>query len=511
MDEQRKRVYGFRQKILDGANCRALIMEMFHKRIDKKIDEALNRDYGPGRFAALAAQKLRTEFEARDFRGLDFESAQDFARDRAERAAETTVQDAIDSNLPGDENDEEDRSEWNWEVMAKVANAAWGLSLNDRQLKKLGRDQIGEFLLEQAREAIQKVDLSDGKDFLAPDFPHRDLAQWVRDEFGVELDVKEVQKREAAGLKSYFRDRVHSAYDRKEIEYPVTHLLNDCVVGQGPQNVRLDRERLIGEVRNRFDAEIDLDQLKSKQRDELWPLLVELSERRAKKADAAIKEVEQWLDKLFGGAESGCTARAVAGSNGQLDSLSSWLDKSLKTKLSAAEIGELDRAELEDKMLAAVGDRYHPEMREMEQLLLLDQVDSNWKTHLLVMDHLRSSVGLVGYAQVDPKVEYKREGMKLFEQMWNSIHTETTKEVYKVVYHPRRRKSAFVETSARHDAAPGATEEFRQQSSSGSQSADARPEPIRNRGERVGRNDPCPCGSGKKYKNCCMRNRGAIV
>ena len=129
---------------------------------------------------------------------------------------------------------------------------------------------------------------------------------------------------------------------------------------------------------------------------------------------------------MFGEAEAGRTARAVAGANGQLDSLSQWLEQSFNYKLTSEEMGELDREALEQRLLSAIDDRYRPEMRRMERMLLLQIVDTTWKDHLLVMDRLRSSVGLVGYAQVDPKVEYKREGMKLFEQMWSSIGDQST-------------------------------------------------------------------------------------
>jgi preprotein translocase subunit SecA len=121
-------------------------------------------------------------------------------------------------------------------------------------------------------------------------------------------------------------------------------------------------------------------------------------------------------------------------------------------------------------------------------------------------------VGLVGYAQVDPKVEYKREGMKLFEQMWTAIADQATSLIFRMEQLDEGFVgSTWVETAAIHEEAPGATQEFaqhQQQQEQADKSPDARPEPIRNRGQRVGRNDPCPCGSGKKYKNCCLRKTG---
>jgi preprotein translocase subunit SecA len=110
---------------------------------------------------------------------------------------------------------------------------------------------------------------------------------------------------------------------------------------------------------------------------------------------------------------------------------------------------------------------------------------------------------------MDPKVEYKREGMKLFDRMWNSIGERTTDLIFRMEQLDEDFVgSTWVETSESKREAQTTSEiaEQQQQAIEGSQ-GDGRVDPIRNRGQRVGRNEPCPCGSGKKYKNCCMRKR----
>ena len=123
------------------------------------------------------------------------------------------------------------------------------------------------------------------------------------------------------------------------------------------------------------------------------------------------------------------------------------------------------------------------------------------------MDHLRSSVGLRGYAQVDPKVEYKREGMSLFDNMWVSVGNYVTDLIFKMEQLDEGFVgSTMVETAAIKEDAPAASEIERQQQAAIA-GTEARPE-ARTHPQprtRVGRNDPCPCGSGKKYKQCCMR------
>jgi preprotein translocase subunit SecA len=159
-------------------------------------------------------------------------------------------------------------------------------------------------------------------------------------------------------------------------------------------------------------------------------------------------------------------------------------------------------------------------MKRMERAVVLQTLDNAWKDHLLAMDHLRSSVGLRGYAQVDPKVEYKREGMRIFELMWNGIDERVTDLVYRIErVDDDDVRSAFQETAAIHAEAarPTALVEPAPSLPAGAPApADAggepaRLEPIRNLAAKVGRNDPCPCGSGKKFKNCCAKSSGVAA
>jgi preprotein translocase subunit SecA len=147
----------------------------------------------------------------------------------------------------------------------------------------------------------------------------------------------------------------------------------------------------------------------------------------------------------------------------------------------------------------------------MERTVLLEIVDSAWKDHLLAMDYLRSAVGQRGYAQLDPKVEYKREGMRMFEDLWRSIGERVTDLIFRMEQMNEQFVSnTLVETSARHDAppeiSPGDYAE-NQSEAADRQQGQAKIETIRNREIKVGRNEPCPCGSGKKFKACCMRKR----
>jgi preprotein translocase subunit SecA len=135
-----------------------------------------------------------------------------------------------------------------------------------------------------------------------------------------------------------------------------------------------------------------------------------------------------------------------------------------------------------------------PFMRHIERAILLQTVDTCWKEHLTMMDHLKEGIGLRGYGQRDPLVEYKLEATELFNQMIRRIKEDTVSLIFKLDFDPEQE----LEMSSRPDelqysSTPEEEEELER-------SRESKQQPLVS--EKVGRNDPCPCGSGKKYKKC---------
>ena len=143
-----------------------------------------------------------------------------------------------------------------------------------------------------------------------------------------------------------------------------------------------------------------------------------------------------------------------------------------------------------------------PTFQEFGRAIMLQTIDQQWKDHLLAMDHLKEGIGLRGYAQRDPKVEYQREGYEKFVEMSGLVRARTVEQFYRVVFEaPSKERVAAMrvaEEARRRAQQRGLSE----QHAGGPGLAPDGSTTVQREGKKVGRNEPCPCGSGKKYKKC---------
>ncbi|TDF39357.1 preprotein translocase subunit SecA [Alteromonadaceae bacterium M269] len=136
-------------------------------------------------------------------------------------------------------------------------------------------------------------------------------------------------------------------------------------------------------------------------------------------------------------------------------------------------------------------------LRQFEKAVMLQNLDGHWKEHLAAMDHLRQGIHLRGYAQKNPKQEYKRESFELFSEMLESLKFDVVKLLSKVQVRAESDVEAVEEQRRQADDVPKQYEHESENETKNVAQTTVRDEP------KVGRNDPCPCGSGKKYKQCC--------
>ncbi len=182
---------------------------------------------------------------------------------------------------------------------------------------------------------------------------------------------------------------------------------------------------------------------------------------------------------------------------GLRDSFLGWVTVPEDLRYSTQELEEVSKEDIKELLKGRIREKcdarekeFGPQMtREIERMVLLRNVDRKWMDHIDDMEALKQGIGLRGLAQRDPVVEYRMEGFEMFDAMISSIREDTIKMF--LTLKVRTEEEVKREQVAKPLTAKG----------DGSEQA----QPVRTAGKKVGRNDPCPCGSGKKYKKCCGR------
>ena len=192
-----------------------------------------------------------------------------------------------------------------------------------------------------------------------------------------------------------------------------------------------------------------------------------------------------------------------------------------KSSHTADELREMTEESLRESVIAEFEKLYEQkevevgaeQMREVERMILLRVVDNLWMDHIDAMDQLKSGIGLRALGQQDPAAAYAKEGFDMFEQMISAIQEDTVKYCYNVTVETKTERRAIMEAekATKSDFVEDDTVRAMQgqgQLPEGAQvpERENKPETYRREQPKVGRNDPCPCGSGKKYKNCCGKN-----
>ena len=508
MDNQRKRVYSYRQHILEGGNCRELIVEMFRQQLKHWVPQFLSQNYGTDTCAKWAEHEYGIQMDVRDLRGLEAAQIQDRLVEQAQRQAEQYLRDQMESDLP-----EHVEKEWerNWQAFSKWVNTRYGLNTNDSELKKIGRDNIFEAILPRIHEAIGRYDFTPLQTFCDEVWGRRSLCGWLKEQTALEFQPEEFQGQSHEDAQQNILVRVLAEYDRKELEFPVAVGLAQFMADRGVAGTeRYNRPGLAEWAAHRFELTLPAEVFEGKSKETIRGELQTLS-TQFHQGEQTREQVLERINQAYGPSVAEDSSLDRIREARVADDLAAWAQHDFRAKVTSEQLLELTRAQAQQTLLSQHDQHCRPELLQTERSLILDVLDAAWKDHLYFMDHLRQGVGLAGYAGKDPKVEFKREGMRAFEAMWRRIGEQVTSSIFRVEeMSPEFVGDLWRITSVRHEAAQSVMEIEEQSQSfeddtSPEGGEDKAVEPIRNFGERVGRNDPCPCGSGKKHKNCCLK------
>jgi len=297
-------------------------------------------------------------------------------------------------------------------------------------------------------------------------------------------------------LRIFGSDRISGIMDRlgMEEDEPIEHNM----ISKAIENAQRKVEGHNFEIRKHL---LEYDDVMNKQREVIY------SQRREVLSSTDLKEVVwEMVEDIIQGLVAEFADEKVLSADWDWDGLNErcailfgftpeW-DEAARADLNAEQLSDRLRQELlrrYEEREAQVGTE---NMRQLERIILLQMVDSHWKEHLLNMDHLKEGIGLRGYGQKNPLIEYKREGFQMFMEMIDRMREQTVSTLFRVRL-VRDDEVEAMEAQQRNRRPP--MQLSRKEAGGARQPTVNRPE------EKVGRNAPCPCGSGKKYKRCCGR------
>ncbi|HUU90020.1 MAG TPA: SEC-C metal-binding domain-containing protein, partial [Phycisphaerae bacterium] len=527
MDRQRNIFYGRRQNILEADDLRDFVWDLLTEAVEAACDAYLAHTYSLETVAEWAARVLGVQVDAVELEGKDADALPDFLRRQARQTARETVSQTLGEFIPeefdaDDDYDDGPPPKADYRALVRWAEAFLGVKVAEADLKDASADQIADMLCAAADSRIDATDLAPVEEFLREPFRLAALADWANRKFDLGLAPSAFAGKDPDQARALLLERLKHVYAEKERSYPIEFAIEEYLspqVGHGNQ----DFDGLAEWASRYYLAQVRVNDIRHRS-----PLAV-------RDEVLAIAREFEAADRLRHTVEAGVREHMPAG---DLDEETAWQPlahwagarlgleitprtfvEAIREPAAAAEDAQDDEQPappppdetVTQFLLARARSDRRNRMTELERYLLLQVHDTSWKDHLLVMDHLKSGVGLRGYAQKDPLIEFKREGLDSFERMLDAARDKFTDLFFKARW---VRQDAldriWAGQSSEHAVADSVYEAQRQAALAMSQQSQMAREgeavkTITREAPKVGRNDPCPCGSGKKYKKCCGR------
>ncbi len=475
MDHQRKIFYSRRRQVLEGRNLKAMIEEMIDHTITGHCESILDKEYPFRCMLEWARANFDVELKISDVAGAEPQDVANLIKDRAKDAARNNISLSLGEYLE----DYADPGTWDVAGLTKWAMSAFKVSLSASKVKNQSPEEIEEQLVAAACEQVDRRDCSPLAEFLRDDFAVRRLAEWARAKFDLKPDIENLKGMNARQAREWMLAETAQKYRRREIEYPVEFAMSMAYGSQGANVYGF--ESLAQWANKKYNAELSAERLQNEKPREVHEQLMRLSESyNDGKLDEELAEKAAHLN---------------------VEELTRWANERFEASLKPEDLGHEDDPK---ERLRAVGVCFlRRELADLERYVLLQVYDSTWKDHLYAMDHLKDSIWTRSFAEKDPKVEYKREGYRMFNEMLESIEDRVTDIIFRVHLEAgTRARSVWNVSQTTHDEVGQFAMAERQRAAAQAPQGEQKVKQIRLEQPKVGRNDPCPCGSGKKYKKC---------
>ncbi|USN99326.1 MAG: preprotein translocase subunit SecA [Phycisphaeraceae bacterium] len=415
MEHQRQYFYGLRQRVIEGRDVKGLIFEYIEEAIDDAIDEMLDAEYPALCAADFAQQKLDVSIPAERLRGKDRDEMDTAIRKIAKEEATHMIDVTIGEYMPMEGS--EISVDFDSAGLTRWAKNRFGVDLDAGELREGGaseRRHVQNELEKAAYEQINQTDLDGLLEFIDRDYGARQLAHWAKRKFDIEIEASEIiaaRDDDERDPKDPIISKARELYHQREIDYPVEFMmeLTMTIARQNPQGAFAELSKW---TNNRFGDGLTEDDIKRTPPPKIAERLHEMQEKFVADDRLAVTIEE---------------AVAIADDNA--------LDEYLRVNCGAGLTDRMryieDPEERADAVRARVENLLRTELLFFERSILLDTLDSAWKDHLYEMDKLRDVIGFRAFSQVDPKIQFKREGAQLFNQMLEQMRDRVTDYIFK--------------------------------------------------------------------------------
>jgi preprotein translocase subunit SecA len=524
MDHQRTTFYGMRQKVLRGQGVDVIIWDMIGQAIADAVDKYITQDFVAATIAEWARVNFEVAIEPEDLHGKrNVEELEAYVKYQSRAEAETNITATL-GEFMGEGDDEADTRHWDTKGLQSWAMSRFHVNLSQNQIRQMSPDEVEAKLRAAAIEQIDNRSCAGLMKYLAPNYAEQELVNWAREKFNIQLkpeefilDPKGHNLLPADQIIDLIESRARAAYARREITYPVEHALTFAYGGpEGFTDHPYSAEYIQKWAALKYGVQIPLEQIRTGTLQKLHDTLVAHQER------------------FLVGGEMERTVDALVAAHPDAESLRKAFNERFDAKLTSrdfevqVETDEKDMrvvtqpasaAQIRQLLIERARLALRAELTELEQFVLVQIFDQTWKDHLYAMDILKNGIGLLGFAEQDPRVQYKKLGYRYFQEMMAAVRDKVTDLIFRArVVGAMQARSAYKETAAVHDAtlgygvaenlaasasaAKGQPPAEMQQAADQTQGEGAKVKTIVRDAPKVGRNDPCPCGSGKKYKKC---------
>ncbi|MFM7052566.1 MAG: SEC-C metal-binding domain-containing protein [Planctomycetota bacterium] len=481
MEHQRRSFYGLRQPIVEGRGVRELVLRYVGDSIDKAADDFLGPKHVPNTIAEWVRENCGVSIEADRFMRKDRDEIERVIRVDAAEEAQEAIRAAAGECLPL----ELEPSEWDAEGFAAWARANYGAELVPEDIRAMDREDALLAVQRAAQRKFDDIDLSPVSLFLAKDFGATQLAHWGNRKFGIEISPAAFATAETpADAADILAEKARAAYREREINYPVDFAIETTNASM-QQNPAGALAQFCAFVKARYGLDWSSEALPSTDPVELRRMLLERA-------------------RAIGDSEIAARAQDCLSRGRDVDAIAAWFADECVVRLTETERADA-AANPEAFVPAKLRDALRAELTQFERWVLLSILDEAWKNNLHSMDQIRDAIGFRAFSQKDPRIEFKRESARAFNEMQETVRDSVTDIAF---------RGRFAPPAARQPARPAAAPAMVPAGGGGGEpSAPAAPPQAAERVAQaapvdpstipvVGRNEPCPCGSGLKYRQC---------